>query len=195
MQSKGFTAIELMIVCVVIALLAAIAIPSYRSYQDRAREAQVKGNMHYFQLAAEDFRVQSDSSYAWEAKFVAPLLAKDFRNPFDHSQGEDLAWEDRWSFFRPPHATPGIVSYADSADGSDYNIKGFGRYEPLSLVLRGMMADYTGAPKDEVGEVRRGGGTPRPAGPGGEGASGDGAVAPPSDANLESPAGLTPELF
>lgn len=132
---RGFSLVELMIVVIVIGLLAAIAIPNFMASESRAREASVKSNMHTFQLAAEDFRVRSDSSYAGNAAEVVPLLAGSFRNPFDRTTGAGLAWEDRSNLSASPAAHPGITSYADSAWGLMYNIKGYGREATLSLVL------------------------------------------------------------
>jgi len=134
-NEKGFTLIELMIVVVVIGLLAAIAIPNYRASENRAREASVKSNMHTFQLAAEDFRVRNDSTYADNARDVAPLLLGSFRNPFERSTGEGRAWEDRASTSADPTARAGITSYADSGFGYSYNVKGYGSHGTLSLVL------------------------------------------------------------
>ena len=55
--SKGFTLIELMLVVAIIGILAAIAIPNFISMTDRAKEGQVKGNMHTLQTAVEDFAI------------------------------------------------------------------------------------------------------------------------------------------
>ena len=58
---QGFTLIELMIVVVIIAILAAIAIPNFVRLQSRANEASVKGNAHALQMAVEDYCVINDS--------------------------------------------------------------------------------------------------------------------------------------
>lgn len=134
MKQQGFTLIELMVVVIVVGLLAAIAIPNYLTSQTRAREASVKSNMHIFQLAAEDFRLRGDSTYAAEADSVAALLQGAYRNPFDKSQGKNFAWEDRQFFDASASSHSGIVSYADSS-GVTYNIKGQGRIAPIPLVL------------------------------------------------------------
>ena len=132
---KGFTLVELMVVVVVIGILAAIAIPNYLASESRAREASVKSNMHTFQLAAEDYRVKYDSTYAGSAVDVAPMLQGTFRNPFDKTLGLGQAWEDRASMSADPTAHPGITSYCDSLFGFTYNIKGFGGKSTLALVL------------------------------------------------------------
>jgi prepilin-type N-terminal cleavage/methylation domain-containing protein len=134
-DAKGFTLVELLVVMLVIGLLAAIAIPNYMASEARAREAGVKSNMHTFQLAAEDFRIKSDSTYAGSASEVAGVLQVVFRNPFDKSTGQDAAWEDRESMAADPATRPGITSYSDSLYGLTYNIKGRGLKGTLPLVL------------------------------------------------------------
>ena len=49
--------------------------------------------------------------------------------------GSGNSWEDRASYSAPPFAKPGITSYADSASGESYNIKGYGSKGPISLIL------------------------------------------------------------
>ena len=136
-SQKGFTLIELMIVVVIIGILAAIAIPNFIAMQDRAKEGSVKANMHTMQLAAEDYGVQFDGTYADPVANVAPLLPRggaNFKNPFAATAN---AYVDGAAWAVPlatGSTTNGITAYQDSAQ-QKYQVAGRGKGADLLLVL------------------------------------------------------------
>jgi prepilin-type N-terminal cleavage/methylation domain-containing protein len=63
MKTKGFTLIELLVVIVIIGILAAIALPNYIKVKEKAKEAEVKANLHNVQLTVERFAVDTEGAY------------------------------------------------------------------------------------------------------------------------------------
>jgi len=65
LRSKGFTLIELLVVIVIIGILVAIALPNFIKVKDKAKEAEVKQNLHAIQLAVERYATDEDGNYPY----------------------------------------------------------------------------------------------------------------------------------
>jgi general secretion pathway protein G len=61
--AKGFTLIELLIVVIIIAILAAIAIPQFSSSSGDAQESAMGANLSTMRSAIELYRVQHNNTY------------------------------------------------------------------------------------------------------------------------------------
>jgi len=62
-NDRGFTLIELLVVITIIGILAAIALPNYIKAKDKAREAEVKSNVHTIQIALERYATDNSGAY------------------------------------------------------------------------------------------------------------------------------------
>ena len=81
---KGFTLIEVMIVVVIIAILAAVAIPSYRNHVCKVERNQAKSDLMGLAQAMERFYTMHNFSYLNDDDTV-PDAEDVFR---DHSPGD-----------------------------------------------------------------------------------------------------------
>ena len=60
-QGKGITLIELLVVILIVGILAAIAIPGYTSYLQRARRADAKTALEQVRATQEMWRAEKGS--------------------------------------------------------------------------------------------------------------------------------------
>lgn len=72
-MKKGFTLIELLIVMAVIAILIAIAIPSFRGRQDEARKTKAQGDVRVVKIAVESY-YKNHGTYPVETNYQTTLL-------------------------------------------------------------------------------------------------------------------------
>ena len=72
-KSKGFTLIELLIVMAVIAILIAIAIPSFRGMQNEARKTKAQGDCRVVKIAVESY-YKNHGTYPAETAYQTTLL-------------------------------------------------------------------------------------------------------------------------
>jgi prepilin-type N-terminal cleavage/methylation domain-containing protein len=84
-KSKGFTLIELLIVMAVIAILIAIAIPSFRGMQQEARKTKAQGDLRVLKIAIESYYKNNGNVYpptgaSWEALLAGNTVTPNIIN-------------------------------------------------------------------------------------------------------------------
>lgn len=86
MRSKGFTLIELLIVIAIVAILAAVGLPSYTGFMQRGRIAEAISGLSETKLRLEQY-FQDNRTYvgACVTGTVAPLPTGDRAKYFDFS--------------------------------------------------------------------------------------------------------------
>jgi type IV pilus assembly protein PilA len=82
-DNRGFTLIELLIVVVIISILAAIAIPKFRTTKEEAYMSKMKGDLRNLATAQEAY--SSDNGSYYNGAIPAPALV------YNPSQGITMA--------------------------------------------------------------------------------------------------------
>ena len=74
-KGKGFTIIELLIVMAVIAILVAIAVPSFRAIQTQAWKAKAQGDTKVLKIALESYYI-GHGAFPAKANYQGALLTE-----------------------------------------------------------------------------------------------------------------------
>jgi len=114
---KGFTLIELMIVVAIIGILAAIAIPSFTSFQQRAKTSEVRTNIGSIRGTEEAYRAAAD-------KYIAAAL-----NPAAGPGAAKASWETNKAGWTDMGFAPSgkvYFAYSVSAAGNSFTAIGRG---------------------------------------------------------------------
>lgn len=104
-DERGFTLIELMITVAIVAILASIALPSYREYILRGQVVDATTGLAVMQASMER-HFQDNRTYATSGAFVSPCLA-----------GTDAS-RTVGSFLLTCNTTPTATAYTLTATGS-----------------------------------------------------------------------------
>src|SRR4030042_3480961 len=107
-KEKGFTLVELMIVIIILAVLTAIAIPSYMVLRDRARRAAAQSELKNIATAMEMYNADEDTyPDPGFADIIADLEGGGYMNP--------VPTADQWG-----------NDYIYTYDGTDYTLESYG---------------------------------------------------------------------
>ncbi len=74
-KRKGFTLVEIMIVVAIIALLAAIAVPSFLRARLRAQATELKNEVRLIDAAKDQYMIDNDESFVDALEWDPTLLA------------------------------------------------------------------------------------------------------------------------
>ena len=130
-DKKGFSLVELMIVVAIIAILAAIAIPSFMRFAMKSKTSEATGNLSAIRTAEEGYKAENDLYYVC---VQSPAI-----DATDLVTSAVKLWVDE--------GTPGEDAFEDIGFAADGNVRY--HYEVPTASATGYVATATGDLDDD----------------------------------------------
>jgi prepilin-type N-terminal cleavage/methylation domain-containing protein len=130
-KQGGFTLIELLIVIIIIAILAAIAIPMYLNQRNKAKDAAVREGIHSMQIGIQTYATDNNDAYPAAASVVQGSTAGTVgvyvdswpRNPFSTTTPQAyMASSANKGDFTYTLTSTGFTLAGHLSTGSDFNV-------------------------------------------------------------------------
>ncbi|MDP5293030.1 type IV pilin protein [Oceanimonas sp. CHS3-5] len=77
-KQQGFTLIELLITVAVLAIITAVAYPSYSAYMQKSRRIEAIQTLYKMQLAQEDWRISHPTYTSAAADLISPTSTDNY---------------------------------------------------------------------------------------------------------------------
>lgn len=124
-NEKGFTALEILTVVVIISVLAMIAIPNFINVQEKAKEAQIEQNCRTLRIMLETYRVDQklypEDLRTLGREATLKKYNKTLENPYQLDRG--AVETGKWAIdYLGTSGPAGMVTYKPLEDGSKYYI-------------------------------------------------------------------------
>lgn len=111
-RNKAFTLIELMIVVVIVGILAAAAVPIYRSFTSRAYETEIISGLSTLRTASRTYKAENGS-------YPADKDALETANMISSADFEDMKYVAYDDYTVAGDATTLTVTWSGSISGYD----------------------------------------------------------------------------
>jgi len=122
-SSKGFSLIELMIVVAIIAILAAIAIPSFLRFQMKSKTSEATANLGAIRTCQESYRAENDTYIDQGGVGGAPALGGTDATPDEWTDADLFSFQDTGyapdgpTRYRYQVAAPSAIIFVATATG------------------------------------------------------------------------------